>query len=146
MSSISVEIVVPVNIAHAWEYYFNQVNSWWSKDYHTSPKTKRFIIQAYIGGKVFEDFGEGDGLIWGEVIGADYLHSLDIKGNLTRSFGGPAITFEKFLFEKVETGTKVTYTMDLIGDINDTTIASLKSGWEEILKQKYYRYCVEKKN
>jgi hypothetical protein len=143
---IHVEVVVPVNVAHAWEYYFNQVNSWWSKDYFTSPKTKRFHIETFVGGRVYEDFGEGDGLIWGEIIGADYMHSIDIKGNLLKSFGGPAISFERFSFEKDPDGTKLTYTMDLIGHYTDQSVASLKKGWEEILLTRYYNYCVEKKN
>lgn len=143
---IRIEVIVPVNVAHAWEYYFNQVNSWWSKDYFSSPKTKRFHIETFIGGRIYEDFGEGDGVIWGDVIGADYLHSIDIRGNLTKTFGGPALTYERLEFEKVSGGTKLTYKMDVIGHYTESSIASLKQGWEDILQHRYYKYCVEKKN
>jgi hypothetical protein len=146
LNSISIEVVVPINIAHAWEYYFNQVNSWWSKEHYSSPKTKRFIIETFIGGRVYEDFGEGDGLVWGTVIGANYLHSIDILGYLTRSFGGPAISYEKYSFDADGQNTKLTYTMDIVGAVPESTVKSLKEGWEDIIQQKYYQYCINMKN
>jgi len=142
MNSFEVSVTVAHDKSHAWEYYFNQTNSWWPKEYHTSPETKRFLIEAYLGGKCYEDFGNGNGLVWGEIIGVDYTKSLLIRGNLAREFGGPAITFEKFTLEPDNQGnTTLTYTCDFVGDISPESVASLKKGWEEILQIKYKGYC-----
>ena len=132
---IEISVEVPLNVAHAWEYFFNQVNSWWPKSFFTSTKTKRFHIEDFVDGKIYEDFGEGDGLIWGHVNGGEY-----------KKVGGPAITFEKFTFIKNSSGTSLTYSLDMIGNADSSTIHSLEEGWTEILKKHYYMYCLEKKN
>ncbi len=142
--SIKIAIIVDQNVAHTWEYYFNQINLWWPRTYFSSPRTKRFLIQTFMGGKAFEDFGEGDGLIWGDVIGVDYLRSLEIRGNLTKAFGGPVLTFEKYEFERVNGKTRLTLSVDFLGIVKESTIQSLKKGWEELLKVHFLNYCREK--
>lgn len=142
MSSFEVSVTVSHDKSHAWEYYFNQTNGWWPREYYTSAHTKRFTIDTYIGGKCYEDAGEGSGLIWGDVIGVDYTNWLLIRGNLTRDFGGPAITFEKFTFtQESKSNTTLTYSIDFIGNISPESIASLKKGWTEILQVKFKEYC-----
>ncbi len=144
MSSIIVSTDVEVDIYHAWEYYFNQISSWWPKEYYTSVKTKRFIIDTFIGGKAYEDHGEGGGLVWGDVIGVDYPNGLQLKGNLTREFGGPATTYEKISFEEIVGGTRVTYTADFVGTSTERSIKSLNEGWLELLKKHFKSYCANK--
>jgi len=146
MSAIKVSVIVPHDKSHAWEYYFNQTNGWWPKDFYPSPHTKRFIIDTYIGGKAYEDFGGVGGLIWGDVIGVDYINSLQIRGTLARAFGGPNITLEKFSFEEEDGQTTVTYTCDFIGEVSEKTIQSLQTGWESILNDHYKKYCLEREH
>ena len=141
MSGFKISVSINSDIFHAWEYYFNQINGWWPEEFHTSPKTKRFRIDTFIGGKVYEDFGEGCGLVWGEVIGVDYPHSLQVKGYLTRDFGGPGMTFEKFSFQPENSGSIVTYNLDCIGDLPEKIVTSLKKGWQEILGKHFKAYC-----
>ncbi len=144
MNSFEVSVVVDHDKAHAWEFYFNQINSWWSTDFHTSPRTKRFAVDTFIGGYAYEDYGEGGGLVWGTVIGVDYTNWLLIQGHLSRDFGGPVITLEKFMFDESQNQTKVTYFCDFIGNIPAKNVLSLKKGWEKIILVHYKNYCILK--
>lgn len=144
MGSFSVSTDVKKDVHHAWEFYFNQISSWWPKEYYTSPRTKRFIIDTCVGGKAYEDYGEGGGLVWGDVIGVDYPRTLQMRGNLTKEFGGPVISFEKFLFEETEDGTRLTYSVDFVGTINERSIKSLKDGWKDLLQHHFKEYCANR--
>ena len=145
MKQIKVSTLIALDQAHTWEYYFNQINSWWPREFFTSPKTLRFIIQTKIGGKAYEDFGEGEGLVWGEVIGVDYPNSLQIRGNLTKDFGGPVITYEKFALDPVDTGqTKFIYTCDFVGQIADKAVKSREDGWIDLIQVRFAAYCKER--
>ena len=146
MSSFRVTVELNASSSETWEYFFNQLNNWWPNTFFTSQKTKRFIIETIIGGKVYEDFGEGYGLIWGEVIGVDYPNSVQIKGQLTKEFGGPCISFEKFSFEETSSGCTMSYEVDLIGKNDDSTVASLEKGWKEILQVHFINYCKKEDN
>ena len=45
-----------------------------------------------LGGRAYEDFGEGDGLLWYSVIGVQAERELILAGHLLPPFGGPAVT------------------------------------------------------
>ena len=141
MGSFQVEITVQQDIAHTWEYFFNQISNWWPKTFFTSERTLRFQIETYIGGKMFEDFGEGDGLIWGHVIGVDYLHTVDVRGSLTKTFGGPAISFGKFELTAENGSTCISYSCDFIGSIEEKTVQSIEQGWQNLLEEHFKPYC-----
>ena len=141
MGSFQVKITVLQDVAHTWEYFFNQISNWWPKSYFTSERTLRFQIETFIGGRMFEDFGEGDGLIWANVIGVDYLKSVDLRGSLTRSFGGPAITFGRFEVSSENGSTTLSYTCDFIGDIESESIESIREGWQSLLEKHFKPYC-----
>ena len=137
---VRVEIKLPFDAGHTWEYLFNQINHWWPKSYYTSERTKRFCIHTVVGGKMYEDFGEGDGLIWGEVIGCDFQRSLDLRGQLTRAFGGPLLTLERFEIIPSESASSLIYTCDFIGNVPESTITSLQRGWDDLIKNYFYSF------
>ena len=47
---------------------------------------------------MYEDYGDQNGLLWGNVMVLDAPHNFELKGHLSPSFGGPAITFMKLSF------------------------------------------------
>jgi len=147
MKHIEVSTEIHLDQAHTWEYYFNQINGWWPKEFYTSPRTRRFMIQTKIGGKAFEDFGEGQGLVWGDVIGVDYPNTLLLRGNLTKDFGGPVVTYEKFELETIHSDlTRFTYTCDFVGEIQESSVKSLKDGWIDIIQQHFAKYCAQRRH
>jgi len=146
MASLSIQTEVSVDPHHAWEYYFNQINGWWPEECFTSPRVKRILIDTYIGGYMYEDYGEGEGLIWGTVIGVEYPNLLQIKGHLTRAFGGPAITFEEISFKSLDGDkTQIIYELDAVGDLSEKSLSSLKEGWIDLLQNRFRKYCEDKK-
>ena len=68
-----VETKINADIKVVWYCLVNETTKWWGKDFYTNSKTKGFYIDASFGGKAYEDFGDGEGLIWAEVIGVDSL-------------------------------------------------------------------------
>jgi len=138
---ILISCTVNKPIKEAWDAYFDHLDKWWSKGMYTSPKTQRFVIETKLGGLVFEDYGEGEGLVWGTVIGVDKPHSLQIKGTLARQFGGPATTIEKISFVEESGKTEVSYHLDFVGSVDQKTRKSLAEGWKMILTDHYKPYC-----
>ncbi len=124
-----------------WECLFTRLHEWWSPDFYTNAKTKRFVIEVQLGGKMYEDFGEGEGLIWGEVIGVDRPHSLQVRGMLSGEFGGPALSYEKFGLSELSGVTTLSYRAEFIGITTEKTLNSLQKGWEEIFSQHLIPFC-----
>ena len=138
------ELTYQINLTkeELWNCLFDKLNDWWPTDFYTHPKTKRFVIETKLSGKMYEDFEDGEGLIWGNVIGVDYPHSLQVRGMLSGEFGGPAISYEKFsLSEHGEGSSVLKYRAEYIGDTGEKTITSLKTGWKDILENYLVPYC-----
>jgi len=138
---LKVECIISQNISKAWDAYMTDNAKWWPKDMYTSPKTKRFVVEKKLGGLLYEDFGEGEGLVWGSIIGLDKPNTILIKGTLAKEFGGPATTIEKIGFQQDGENTKVSYHIDFVGVVDEKTKNSLAEGWQMILDKYYKPYC-----
>jgi len=90
--SYSLEVMMAVPPARVWQALTTESPAWWPKDFHTSARTQRFVIESVLGGRAYEDFGNGDGLVWYSVIGVETDRELILAGHLLPPFGGPAIT------------------------------------------------------
>ena len=76
--------------AAVWRALVDRTEAWWPRDFYTGP-AKGFHIEARIGGRVFEDWGDGAGVIWYHVFGMKPEVSLDLQGAMGVPFG-PAMT------------------------------------------------------
>lgn len=90
--SYELEIVIAAPPAHVWQALVLETSAWWPKEFYTSARAQRFVIEPVLGGRVYEDFGGGDGLVWYSVIGVEAGQGLILAGHLLPPFGGPAVT------------------------------------------------------
>jgi uncharacterized protein YndB with AHSA1/START domain len=85
--SYEIDIVIAAPPARVWQAITAETSAWWPKEFHTSEGAKRFVIEPVLGGRVYEDFGEGDGLVWYSVIGVETGRELILAGHLLPPFG-----------------------------------------------------------
>jgi len=84
---------------------------------------------------MYEDAGEEEGLVWASVIGIDSPNSLQLKGQLSPKFGGPAISFMKIQLEDSEDATLLKITDTIFGNISENLQKSLTEGWQAIFEE-----------
>lgn len=138
-----VEVQIAASKEKVWEALVEKTNEWWSSDYYTNTRTIAFHIEPILGGKMFEDFGNNEGLVWANIIGVDKPNVLQMKGDLSPDFGGPAISFVKIILTEENGITTVQYNESMMGLVNQKTADSLSSGWIKILTEGLKKY-VEK--
>lgn len=138
---VEVSCKINISIKKAWDAYVAETDQWWPKSMYTSPETKRFVFENKLGGMLYEDFGSGQGLVWGTIIGLTKPHQVLWKGTLSKDFGGPATTIETLKFKAEDKITEVTYRIDFVGVVDQKTRLSLKEGWQMILDKHYKPYC-----
>lgn len=86
------EVAIDASPERVWKAITSESSVWWPEDFVTSERTQRFVIEPVLGGRAYEDFGNGDGLVWYTVIGVDAGRELVLAGHLLPPFGGPATT------------------------------------------------------
>ena len=137
---VKVEVTINADINIVWKCLINETTNWWSKDFYTNPKTKGFHIDSRIGGRVFEDFGNGEGLSWAEIIGLDSPNSILMKGFLAPDFGGPAISYISIQLSSNGTGTNFKLTDTLFGAVNEGSASQIEAGWRMIYEEAFKTY------
>ena len=142
--SILLEIPIQADIGTVWECLINETGIWWRKDFYTSKKTKNFIIEPRVGGRMYEDFGNDEGLLWANVIVLDSPYVLELKGHLSPQFGGPAVSFLKLSLKETGETTILTLSDNLFGYVSDNTKKELSAGWKLLYEDGFKSY-VEKK-
>lgn len=138
----AVEAKVELNI-HAgqrgvWDALVNETTHWWPKSFWTSERTKRFVIEPRLGGRVFEDFGGGEGATWYSVAAIDSPHSLSLVGHLGPPFGGPLATLLRLALTPISPNeTKLEITDSAFGQVAD---CDTQDGWRQIFDDNFRPY------
>lgn len=135
----SVRVAVEINIdapkEMVWDAITDKIGLWWRKDFLTSSKAKSFKLEPKLGGMMYEDFGNGEGLVWAKVIGIDAPNVIQLRGNLAAEFGGPATSFLKIALVEKDKGCTLQLTDDLFGAVSENTKKSQTEGWKVIFGQ-----------
>ena len=124
------EVVIEAGADRVWEALVDQTTSWWHSDFYTAPEPRSFLIEASLGGRMYEDWGEGQGLIWGVVTGMRRGKMLQVVGDTGRAWGGPSRGFMTWTLEEEAGSTRLRFEQSQFGAVSKTTQDSLGSGWD----------------
>jgi hypothetical protein len=84
---------------------------------------------------MYEDAGGDEGLVWASVIGIDSPNSLQLQGQLSPKYGGPAISFIKIQLEDAEDSTLLKMSDTIFGSISENLQQNLTEGWQAIFEE-----------
>jgi uncharacterized protein YndB with AHSA1/START domain len=127
---VELEITIQAKPSKVWKALVSETSRWWRKDFFTSPAAKGFVIEPKLGGRVYEDWGDGSGLMWYTVAGIDPQRSLSLQGHLTSAFGGPASTLLQIQLEAAGATTVVRISDTIFGRVTDEKLAQTREGWK----------------
>jgi len=95
---------------------------------------------------MYEDRGDGNGLIWATVIGMDAPKSILFVGYLTAQFGGPAHTMFEFSLEPVDDDATLLRISDTIfGNVNESLAGQMDQGWRQLFEGALKEYVEQGK-
>lgn len=63
-----------------WEGFTRGVHLWWPKDFYATESPKRIVFEVKPGGRLYEDAGDGNGLVWYSVIAVDAPNAITLSG------------------------------------------------------------------
>jgi uncharacterized protein YndB with AHSA1/START domain len=138
-AQVELEVRIAAAPQRVWEALVHETTRWWRKDFCTK-ESKGFHIEPRIGGRMYEDRGDGNGLIWANVIGVDAPHSILLVGYLTPQFGGPAQTMFQFSVEPAGAGALVKISDTIFGNISESLGPTMREGWTMLFEDALKKY------
>ena len=65
------EIDIAASSEKIWNLLTHNIATWWPEHFHSSEETKQFTMEPRVGGMIFEDQGDGNGVLWGTILQFD---------------------------------------------------------------------------
>ncbi len=130
--TLLVEVPIEASPERVWQALVGETSAWWHRDFYTGPEPRGFHIEEQLGGRMYEDWGDGAGLIWAIVNGLRAPHFLQAVGDSSKSFGGPHRSVMTWTLEKGAENPGTTLLRlehSVFGHVSKETEQSLESGW-----------------
>lgn len=131
---IAWEVRIAARPKRVWAALTRQTGKWWPKEFYTADKAKGFKIEPKVGGRMYEDWGDGDGRLWGVVIGVKTGSWIDLLGYLSPAYGGPAHTNYRFDIVREGDESLVKVTDTIFGAGTGAKRDQTREGWRMLLE------------
>lgn len=118
--------------AKVWELLTHNISVWWPSHFNSDPGTERFVLEPTVGGRMYEDTGNGSGVLWGNVVVVSPEKRLVIRGSMFPDYGGPGEFFLSIEIEPRADGCKLTIDDAQFGVISTEGLESTEAGWKEL--------------
>jgi DNA-binding transcriptional ArsR family regulator/uncharacterized protein YndB with AHSA1/START domain len=132
--TVAIDLDIEAPAARVWEALIREVRLWWPRDFHIGGESSRMTLEPFAGGRLFEEWGDGAGLLWAQVIAIDPSRSIQLAGHLSPEYGGPATSIWKIALHETDAGTRLELTDSLFGRVDGKLHGSLESGWRTIFE------------
>ena len=129
VARVELEIPIAAPPGAVWNALLNETTFWWPRDFYTGP-ANGFHIEPRLGGKVYEDWGDGNGVVWYSVFGINPGRSVDLEGCLAVPYG-PAHTLLHIELVPDGDGTLLQVSDSTIGLAGDCG-TSKTEGWQQV--------------
>lgn len=133
MMEHTLEVEIDAPVARVWKALTGQTSAWWHPGFFSRPGAGVFVIEPRVGGRAYEDCGDGEGLLWYTVVGVARNELLQLMGDLDASYGGPARLHTTFRLRANGKGTVVRLEECAFGRVAEKTRDSLAKGWNVLL-------------
>ena len=127
------EVRINASVERVWEALTDQIGSWWPASFYVGTSPVRFVLDARVGGLLFEDWGDGEGALWATVISVRRREMLQCAGDLAAEFGGPARNLTTFSLEADGDHTLLRFRDTVYGQPADDTLTNMEAGWRFLL-------------
>ena len=142
---IELEVTLEAPLARVWKALVEQTGAWWPRDFYTAADARDFVIEAWLGGRMYEDWGKGEGVIWASVTAVRAPRMLELAGVSSPAWGGPNTHYHSFRLEEKGGATLLSFCDAVHGRIDDATARSLKEGWTVLFDEALRAHCEKRK-
>jgi uncharacterized protein YndB with AHSA1/START domain len=139
--NILVEVLIEAPLEHVWRTMVVETSAWWHSDFYSGPAPEGFHIEPELGGRMYEDWGEGNGLVWGTVAGLRAPTFLQVVGDTSKDWGGPSRNIMAWRLDREGETTRLRLEHSIFGNISKETEESLRSGWDFLIGGCFKRFA-----
>jgi len=131
MAQLGMEIDIDAPRERVWEALTDKIGEWWPPEFFAGGKDgkRHYILEAIPGGRVYEQWDDGGGILWGNVVCIEPNVRLQTLGATFPNWGGPTQGYATWELIPHSNGTKLAFSESMLGRISRTTEDEKNKGW-----------------
>lgn len=137
---VEMEVEIAASAKRVWKALVEETGTWWPRSFYAGKAPKAFVLEPRVGGRMYEDWGDGAGLLWFTVVSLDPPRVLELAGHLFPAYGGPATSLVRIEISERRGKSLLRLTDAIHGHLASDTDAKLDSGWKELFASAFKRY------
>ncbi len=144
MSCVQYELEIQIDapLERVWRALTDEIDAWWLGDFHMVDPNSTVEFDVRVGGRgLIEYRPDGSFLLWYSVQAfLPEQHKIYLVGNLAPDFGGPSTTNLSLSLVARDDGCTLRITDAHHGCVDESTVASLKNGWQQLFNDGLRKY------
>ena len=126
------EVRISASVAVVWKALTEDIGAWWPEAFFAGGEQEKrhYHLEPEPGGRMYESWEGGGGILWGNVVAVDPGKLLQVTGTTFPNWGGPSIWFGTWELEADETVTLLKFSESTIGRIDDAHAAGKEKAWK----------------
>jgi uncharacterized protein YndB with AHSA1/START domain len=128
-----VEVRIEATREEVWDAVTRRASEWWHRDFYTGKEPLGFVVEPRLGGRVYEDWGEGDGALWYSVVALRRGESLTLAGTVACGPTGLETILDTITLTDDGGVTLLRLHSRAMGRLGDDFAAQTEAGWNLLL-------------
>lgn len=137
---VGFEVTVRAPRERVWSALVDETSNWWPKDFFSAENPEGFVIEPQLGGRVYEAWHGGGGVLWGTVVVWSPGYRMTWACEMYPDWTGPGRSFVTFDLEDRGSETKITVSDSGICISASQAATSLGSGWQRLIGTHFKSY------
>lgn len=135
IAEVIVEVEIEASPDKVWRELTEGIGAWWPTEFYAGGEAgkRNYHLEARPGGRMYESWNGGGGLMWGQVVTVDPGKKLQIIGSSFPEWGGPGISYGTWVLAESEQGCSLRYSESTVGRIGEGHGAEKEKGWNYLL-------------
>jgi uncharacterized protein YndB with AHSA1/START domain len=132
---VQMEIRISGTVSAVWKALTDDIGVWWPEEFFAGgePQRRRYHLEPTPGGRMYEAWDDGGGLLWATVVTVDPGKLLQIFGTTFPNWGGPSLVFGTWALEADGSEVVLSFTESTVGRVADSLASEKRKGWEFLL-------------
>jgi DNA-binding transcriptional ArsR family regulator/uncharacterized protein YndB with AHSA1/START domain len=131
---VELEIPIAAPPERVWHALCRDIQGWWPQSYLVGSAVRGLHLEPRVGGRLYEDWGDGAGVLWYTVVAVDAPRSMHLSGTLFPAFGGPALSFLSLTLEPRGPRTLLKLSDAVLGRVGPDSGRERTEGWRDLFE------------
>jgi uncharacterized protein YndB with AHSA1/START domain len=131
INQLTLETDIAAAPERVWRALTENIGDWWPAEFFAggNPGSRHYVLEAKPGGRMYETWDDGGGVLWGTVVTAQPNCALQVLGTVFPNWGGPNLWYGSWNLEEKDGGTKLTFSESAMGKVSPSHIDQKTTGW-----------------